>query len=95
YIDRPHLAKTLRIWRFRNNALTEVAAQQGYSNHKIGWPYIVGGIRDCGAGPEMILATGNWSRIMAARLQDGAVFTRDLGNFWNVEGLNDAMLCRP
>lgn len=93
YIDRPHLAKTLRIWRFKDGALTEIAVQQGYSNHKIGWPFIAGGLRDCGAGPEMILATGNWSRVMAARMQGGIVVARDLGAYWSADSLADALVC--
>jgi hypothetical protein len=93
YVDRPHLAKTLRIWRYLDGELTEVAVQQGFSNHKIGWPYVAGGIRDCGSGVEMILATGNWSRVMAARLRDGIVVVRDLGAYWSPESLSDAMTC--
>lgn len=93
YIDRPHLAKTLRIWRYRNRILTEVAVQQGYSNHRIGWPFIAGGVRDCGTGPEMILATGNWSRVVAAKLRQGLIIARDLGAYWGTENLSDAMRC--
>ncbi|MEM6374111.1 MAG: VCBS repeat-containing protein [Pseudomonadota bacterium] len=94
YIDRPHLAKMLRIWRYKDGALSEIATQQGYSNHKIGWPFIVGGLRDCGAGPEMILATGNWSRVVAARLQGDIVVTRDLGAYWSPESVQDALICQ-
>lgn len=94
FIDRPHLAKTLRIWRYQNGALIEVAAQQGYSNHKIGWPFIAGGIRNCGSGPEMVLATGNWSRVIAAKLRNDIVVTRDLGPYWNPESIADAMICK-
>ena len=94
YIDRPHLAKTLRIWRYRDGTLTEIASQQGYSNHKIGWPFIAGGLRDCGAGPEMILATGNWSRVMAAKLREGVVVARDLGAYWSPESLDAALTCK-
>ncbi len=93
FIDRPHLAKTLRIWRYRDGGLEEVTAQQGFSNHKIGWPFISGGIRDCGAGPEMILATGNWFRVIAARLQGDVVTVRDLSAFTGPDSLDAAMVC--
>lgn len=93
YIDRPHLAKTLRVWRYESGRLTEVAVQQGFSNHKIGWPFIAGGLRDCGKGPRMILATGNWSRIVAVELNDGTVKTRNLGPFNGPESLDQAMVC--
>ncbi|MDG2341256.1 MAG: VCBS repeat-containing protein [Paracoccaceae bacterium] len=47
YIDRPHLAKTLKVWRFKNGKLVHVADQTGLTNHRIGWAHIPGGIRDC------------------------------------------------
>ncbi|WP_323771136.1 VCBS repeat-containing protein [Antarctobacter sp.] len=80
YVDRPHLAKTLRIWRYADGALREVAAATGYTNHRIGWDYIAGGLRDCGGGPEMILASGDWSRVVALRF-DGTLTARDLGAY--------------
>ncbi|MEO0320653.1 MAG: VCBS repeat-containing protein [Pseudomonadota bacterium] len=94
YIDRPHLAKTLRIWRYENRTLTEVAAQPGFSNHKIGWPFIAGGLRECGNGTEMILATGNWGRVIAVRLDNGTVKSNDLGAYQRPEDLDQAMICK-
>ncbi|MCH2094080.1 MAG: VCBS repeat-containing protein [Rhodobacteraceae bacterium] len=79
YVDRPHLAKTLRIWRFKNDALSEVARLAGVSNHKIGWPFIIGGIRTCGAKPTIIVADGGWSKLLAVDLVDGTLEARRLG----------------
>ena len=85
YVDRPHLAKKLRIWRFKNDALTEViyasdgSAQDllssvGVSNHRIGWDYILGGIRDCGDGPELVVGSGDWTSAWALTLSpDGTL----------------------
>lgn len=81
YIDRPHLAKTLRVWRFQDGDLTEIAAGSGLTNHRIGEDFISGGIRDCGRGPEMITANANWSRVIATRLENGALRATDLGAF--------------
>jgi len=50
YIDRPHLARVLKIWQFRKGGLTLVAERGGLTNHQIGQDYISGGIRDCGGG---------------------------------------------
>lgn len=75
YIDRPHLAKTLRIWRFEEGALTAVADLRGLTNHRIGEVDIAGGIRTCNGAPEMILATANWSDLEAVRW-DGSQFER-------------------
>lgn len=67
FVDRPHLAKTVRIFSWRDATLTEVARARGYSNHRIGEDFISGGIRDCGDGPEMVVARGDWSGIVALR----------------------------
>jgi len=80
YVDRPHLAKTLRVWRYAAGRLTPVADLPGVSNHRIGEDFISGGLRDCGAGPEIILASGDWRRVLAVRLAAGGRLTaRDLG----------------
>ncbi len=80
YIDRPHLAKLLRVWRYTDGTLTLVAEQPGLTNHRIGEDFITGGLRDCGEGLEMITASADWRRVMATRLQpDGMLQPRDLG----------------
>jgi VCBS repeat protein len=74
YIDRPHLARILRIWRFEQSKLTPVASLQGLTNHRIGEPDIAGGIRTCNGTPEIIVATASWSDIVAVKW-DGDAFT--------------------
>ena len=68
FVDRPHLAKTLRIWRYSDTDFGPVATLGGVSNHRIGEDYITGGVRDCGAGPEVIVVDGAWRDIVAVRL---------------------------
>ena len=93
YIDRPHLAKTLRIWRYRNRKLEPVAEKPGLTNHQIGWDHIPGGIRDCGHGPEIIVASADWLRMTSARLVDGQIETQDLGPLQAATDLNHALTC--
>lgn len=93
YIDRPHLAKTLRIWRFRDGALEAVGSTPGLTNHRIGEDFITSGIRDCGQGPEVVTANANWSRIMVSTLTDGQIQTRDIGAFDPVTRLGPALAC--
>ena len=93
YVDRPHLAKILRVWRYQDRRLTEVAALPGLSNHRIGEPYISGGIRDCGAGPEMITADANWRQIMATSLVDGGLTARSIGPFEGRSSFAKALGC--
>lgn len=76
YIDRPHLARLLRIWRFKDGALVEVAQAEDLTNHRFGDPGISGGLRDCGEGPEMIMADTRWSRTIASRLVRGKIESR-------------------
>lgn len=94
YVDRPHLAKTLRIWRFAAGGLTEVAAFPGVTNHRIGERDIAGGIRTCGAGPEMIVASADWRVLLALRWRDGAVEARRIGGDTSRAAFVRAMACR-
>ncbi|MEL6620278.1 MAG: VCBS repeat-containing protein [Pseudomonadota bacterium] len=93
YVDRPHLAKTLRIWRFANGTLTEVAALPGLTNHRIGERDIAGGIRTCGNGPEMILATGNWAELVAVSWGGGGFGWTSLGTDTTRPAFGAAMAC--
>ena len=93
YIDRPHLAKELHIWRFEKGGLTEVARAKGLTNHRIGWDYIEDGIRDCGQGPEMITADADWQQVMASRLEGGKVRSRAIGTY-SPAAIADALACK-
>lgn len=93
YIDRPHLAKTLRVWRFANGALEPVADLPGLTNHRIGEPDIGGGIRDCGQGPEMITASADWSLVMATTLESGSLQTRPIGSHVDRGSFATALAC--
>ncbi|MBR9652847.1 FG-GAP repeat domain-containing protein [Thalassovita aquimarina] len=94
YIDRPHLARTLRVWRFRDGGLSEVAALKGLTNHLLGDPGIGGGIRDCGRGPEIVTADADWHRVMAVRLENGRLYGREIGRFEGPESFDRALNCR-
>ncbi len=93
FIDRPHLARTLRVWRYAPGALTEVAAATGLTNHRIGDRQISSTIRDCGEGPEILTADTEWQRLLATRLQGAELVTRDLGP-WSAAALEAARACR-
>ena len=93
FVDRPHLAKTLRVYRYSEDGLTLVGSLPGVTNHRIGEADIAGGIRTCGAGPEVIVATSDWSRLVAVSF-DGAGFeTRDVGPHAGRDSFAAAMRC--
>ncbi len=93
YVDRPHLAKVLRFVTPERGRLVEIAAAPGFSNHQIGEAFITGGVRVCGAGPEVILADAGWARIMAVRLSGAEVLARDNGVFSGGESITGALSC--
>lgn len=92
-IDRPHLARVLRIWALRDGRLVELAAASGLTNHHFGEAAPEGGIRSCGGVSEVIVADANWQRIVAARLRAGTIFGRDLGPYRGPASLTAARHC--
>ncbi len=94
YVDRPHLAKTLRVWRFVEGALHEVATFRGVTNHRIGERDIAGGLRRCGEGPEMIVADADWQRLLAVRFDGESLSARDIGPHEGRDSFARALSCR-
>jgi len=93
YVDRQHLAKTLRIWRYTSDRFDEIATFRGVTNHKIGEDFISGGLRDCGQGPEMILATADWSDLVALRFDANRMQSDTLGLAATPAGFQQALSC--
>lgn len=94
FVDRPHLAKTISIWRFRNGRLTAVAERKGFTNHRIGDRDISGGIRTCAGRPEMIVANANWQTVFAVSFSKGAFAVQSLGPVAGRKSFADALSCR-
>lgn len=98
YVDRPHLAKKLMIWRYVPQAdgavrLELVATKDGLTNHEIGETDIGGGMRVCPDAVEVITASADWTRVIATRLVDGALVSRDVGPHTGRASLTAAMGC--
>ena len=94
YIDRPHLAKLMRIWRFDGRDLAHVTDIPGLTNHKIGWDVIPGGIRDCGAGPEIITADADWRQIVATQVRsDGSARMRAVAPYDGNAAFDKVLSC--
>lgn len=75
YVDRPHLLADLIFVRLEGDRLVETLRLPGLTNHRIGDDFILGGVRDCGQGAELVLASKDWTRVM--RVKGGEV--ADLG----------------
>ena len=93
FVDRPHLAKVLRVWRHDGGIFREVGALEGVTNHRIGWDVIVGGMRSCDGGPEMVVASGDWSRVVAVRFDGQGFATRTLGPYRDPASFDSALTC--
>ena len=94
YIDRPHLAKVLRVWSYRNGRLREVARLDGLTNHKIGDAFIQGGIRSCaGEAPAILTADAQWTQVMATTLEGGKLTAKPVARYTGPASLTRALTC--
>jgi hypothetical protein len=92
YVDRPHLAKTLRIWRYTPDGFDEIASVPGLTNHRIGEDYITGGQRDCGQGPELVVVDARWAQIISVTLGEELVLT-PIGPFQGRASVDAVLTC--
>lgn len=93
YVEKPHLSKEIKIWRFAGRKLSFVTSKAGFTNHRIGWDYIIGGIRTCAETPEMITASADWTKVMATRLTGATLKARILGPY-SPEDIERALKCK-
>lgn len=96
YVDRPHLARILRVVEVRTGpgqwSLVEEASAEGHTNHHFGSPVIEGGLLSCDR-PEVVTASADWTRILATRLEGGALVSRDLGPYEGAGSMAAALDC--
>ena len=90
YVDRPHLAKELVFLRLEAGDLREVARLSGLTNHRIGDTAISGGSLHCDGKDQMILASGDWRRILAVQIGQKP---RDLGRY-SLAAMRAALRCQ-
>lgn len=89
FVDRPHLQKDLIFARRDGDRLVEFARIPGLTNHRIGDSTISSGLRDCGQGPEVVLADSDWQTLRAVT----PAGQRDLGRY-SLKALKAALSCR-
>ncbi len=94
FVDRPHLAKMLRVWSYTDGKLNQIASKAGYSNHRIGEAFISGGIKTCQGITTMITADTNWERILETTLEGGKLASVSIGEFIDTSSLQDALDCK-
>jgi len=94
FVDRPHLAKTLRVWTYRDGELQEIVSRRGHTNHRIGEDFISGGIKTCEGETMMITVDSGWRRILASTLDnDDEITSVDIGPFDGPKSFDSALEC--
>ncbi len=78
----------------RDGDLVEIASAPGYSNHRIGQNFIIGGVRDCGNGPELVLPNDDWSETLLVRFGGGEIKSAVLADRTDRVTLSRALECR-
>lgn len=94
YIDRPHLARILRVWSYRDGRLQQIAQASGLTNHSIGHNYITGGVQRCGADSAMITVDSNWTRLIKTSFKHGTLASEDIGPYTGASSATAALNCR-
>lgn len=93
YVETPHLGKTLRIVGLQGAQLVPRAAISGVTNHRIGENTITGFVRHCAGRTEAVVASADWTRMLAVSYQSGALVSRDLGPVTDQQGWDRARRC--
>jgi hypothetical protein len=93
YVETPHLGRVLRIVTPQGDRLVPLAALAGVTNHRIGDRFISGGLRDCDAGPEAILASPDWQRLVVVWMEAGARRAADRGPLDGPDSFDAALAC--
>ena len=94
YVDRPHLAKTLRVYRYQPGKMKLVASFPGVTNHRIGESDIAGGIRTCADVPEVIVADAGWREVLAIRWTGKQFGVKKLAPHRGRASFKAAMTCK-
>ncbi len=94
FIDRPHLAKVLRVFSYQpDTGLQQIASTSGLTNHRIGEDFITGGVRLCGGNSQLITVDSNWKNIVATTLNGTELTSEILGEFTGPDSIQEMLKC--
>lgn len=97
YVETPHIAPVLKVWRYRNGTLEFLAESdydgRGLTNHRIGNDFIEGGIANCGLGPVIYTATGDWSQIVATAIGDNELLSQPVALYGGPGSIERFLVC--
>ncbi|WP_347312921.1 FG-GAP repeat domain-containing protein [Defluviimonas sp. SAOS-178_SWC] len=93
YVETPHLGKTLKIVRLAGDRLLPVAEAKGLTNHRLGDPFIQGGIAVCDGRPTILTADAGWTRIVGTTFAKGRLTSRHRGPYRDKQDLDSPSGC--
>ncbi len=93
FVDRPHLRKSLEVYKYQDRALTPWVSFASVTNHRIGEDFISGGIRNCGGNPQIVVASANWSEVLTLRWIGGYLSPLKPIPFTGPESFAQALAC--
>lgn len=93
YVEMPHLARRLVLVGLRGDRFEVLARVDGVSNHRIGEDFVTGGLRDCGATPELMLPDADWRRVLRVTYAGGRFIVQDHGAFSGATALKAMLAC--
>lgn len=98
YVEMPHLARRMVLVGLAGERFVPLARLDGVSNHRIGENFITGGLRDCGhgpegAGPQILVPSADWGRVLRITLQNGHLTATDAGPFVSAAALDARIRC--
>lgn len=93
YVEMPHLAKRLVIVQLEGHRFVPIAQLDGISNHRIGDEFIIGGVRDCNSGPEIIVPNGDWRHVVRVIYADNLLTVDPTFQSVSVKAIDTILSC--
>ena len=98
YVDRPHLAKVLRVVSVKvtqeGATFTPLATVEGVTNHHLGAEQIEGGLRVCpGTAPVIVVADADWREVVELHWEAGGFRSEVTGAYEGPQSLSARLRC--
>ncbi len=94
FVDRPHLKKSLEVYKYQDRKLIPWINFSAVTNHRIGEDFISGGIKDCdGKTPKIVVASANWAEVLTLRWIGGHLSPLKAIPFTGPESFLSALAC--
>jgi len=79
YVEKPHLARVLRLVRLEGDQLIKVASLAGVTNHAIGQEQVESRVRRCRGVPEIVALSADGQHVLAITWDNEGLKAREIG----------------